>query len=257
MSRRRARTRRRGRPALRRRPGRRVGPPGLADAERLDRSRGRPRGARGARAAARAAPAVGGARGRRRAAAREPRRDPLAADRARREQPRSLLHVAGRPRHGAGAAGLRAGAGHGGGRLPALPLARGAEPAPAAPAQQPHAGRRRARAARARLLPVVGGRRVPRRAARSAACGGREARPGLGGGGSARRAHGGLRRRALRIQSRRLRGADARPAADGRAVRARRATAPRPDARWPRSPRPAPGFCCVRCAGGACSCSAT
>ena len=115
---------------------RRVGAPGLADAQRLDRSRGRPRGARGARAAARAASAVGGARRGRRAPAREPRRDPLAAHRARREQPRSLLHVAGRPRHGAGAAGLRAGAGHGRGRLPALPLARGAEPAPAAPAQQ-------------------------------------------------------------------------------------------------------------------------
>ena len=72
---------------------------------------------------------------------------------------------------------------------------------------------------RGRLLPVVGGRRVPRRASRSAARLGVGARHGLGGRGSARRAHGGLRGRALRIQSRRLRGADAGPAADGRAVR--------------------------------------
>ena len=130
--------------------------------------------------------------------------------------------------------------------------------------RQPHlhnnaaADRRRARAARARLLPVVGRRsrswrRCARRGARPAAGRG----PRLGGGRSARRARRGLRGRALRIQSRRLRGPDARPAADGRAVRAASAGAPGLTPRGPAHLGAAPGRCCARCATSACSCSAT
>ena len=81
--------------------------------------------------AAGAAPAAGSLPGGRRAGARAAAgagdRPP---DAQRREQPRPLLHVAGRRRHDPRQARLRPGARDGRRRLPALPLAGGAEPAP-------------------------------------------------------------------------------------------------------------------------------
>ena len=111
---------------------RRLGSRRLADAQRVARDGLRPGRARRARTASRATLGLAGARRRCRARAARPRRDPLPAHARRREQPRPLLHVAGRPRHGDGAAGVRAGAGHGRGDVPALQVARGPE------SRQPH-----------------------------------------------------------------------------------------------------------------------
>ena len=121
--------------------------------------------------------------------------------------------------------------------LPALPLAGGPEPA-------------RSRTCTTTLMQIAAERGLPGLvffsggSARRSLAALREAQRARGAGAARRwaaaagalaRARRGLRGRALRVQSRRLRGADVRPAADGRALRAAPARAPRACARGPLS----------------------